>query len=106
LALLFGTWPIAFLVLALTLVCSLFAFLTMNRWQPDVDATSASIIYCTEPLSATAFALFLPTLLSQFTGVYYLDETFTRHLLIGGGLILVANVIIALRPPQSKHEVT
>jgi drug/metabolite transporter (DMT)-like permease len=83
--------------LSLTLLCSLLAFLLMNHWQPHVDATSAGIIYCAEPLFATAFALFLPLPLGRWLGVEYANETFTVHLLLGGSLITAANILIALR---------
>jgi len=61
-----------FLLFAITtLVCSIFAFLMMNRWQPHVDATTAGIVYCAEPLFATAFALFLPAWLAPWLGIAY-----------------------------------
>ena len=93
-----STAPMALLLAALTLVCSLFAFLMMNRWQPHVDATTAGIVYCTEPLFATLFALFLPAFLARCNGIDYANETATTHLLIGGSLITVANLLIALKP--------
>jgi hypothetical protein len=70
----------------------------MNRWQPSVDATTAGIVYCTEPLFATLFALFLPAILARFHGITYANEIATTHLLIGGSLITVANLLIALKP--------
>lgn len=98
---LFRTTPMALVVAMLTLVCSLFAFLMMNRWQPHVDATTAGIVYCTEPVFATWFALFLPAILSRYHGIDYPNETATTHLLIGGSLITVANILIALKPHPS-----
>lgn len=95
---LFRTVPMAVVFAVLTLVCSLFAFLLMNRWQPQVDATTAGIVYCTEPIFATLFALFLPALLARFHGIEYLNETATTQLLIGGSLITVANLLSALQP--------
>ena len=95
---LISTGPMAALLAALTLTCSLFAFLMMNRWQPFVDATTAGIVYCTEPLFATLFALFLPALFARFMGIGYMNEKATTHLLIGGSLITVANILIALKP--------
>ena len=95
---LFRTIPMALLLGALTVVCSLVAFLLMNRWQPHVDATTAGIVYCSEPLFATVFALFLPAIFARFLGIDYANETATTHLLIGGSLITVANILIALKP--------
>jgi drug/metabolite transporter (DMT)-like permease len=89
--------PMLALFVAGTLVCSIFAFVMMNRWQPHVDATTAGIVYCAEPLFATAFALFLPAWLGSFVGVAYANECFTPHLLVGGGLITAANVLISLQ---------
>lgn len=94
--------PMLGLFLALTLVCSVFAFVMMNRWQPHVDATTAGVVYCAEPLFATAFALFLPAWLGPLVGVAYENERFTTHLIVGGALITAANVLISLKPPRQN----
>jgi drug/metabolite transporter (DMT)-like permease len=78
--------------LALTLFCTLGAFVLMNMWQPRITATEAGLIYSVE-------ALFLPALLSAWGGFDYPNEHLTWHLLAGGGLITVANVLIQLKPP-------
>lgn len=101
-----GTGPMALLLAALTLVCSLLAFLMMNRWQPFVDPTTAGIVYCSEPLFATMFALFLPALFARFLGIDYGNENATTHLLIGGSLITVANLLIALKPQPADERGT
>ena len=76
----------------------------MNRWQPHVDATTAGIIYCAEPLFATLFALCLPALLAALLGVAYANEAMTPHLIFGGALITLANLLIARDPdPAAKH---
>ncbi len=91
--------PIFALLAGLTLFCSLIAFLVMNRWQPHMDATTAGIIYCAEPLYATVFALFLPGLLATAYGLSGVaNESLTPHLLIGGTLITAANLLIAWNP--------
>jgi drug/metabolite transporter (DMT)-like permease len=95
--------PTVAIFISLTLICSLLAFLLMNHWQPHIDATSAGIVYCSEPLFATAFALFLPIPLGHFLGIPYANETFTSHLLIGGGLITLANILISLLPAPKPH---
>ncbi len=99
-----STVPMAALLAGLTLMCSLVAFLLMNHWQPFVDATTAGIVYCAEPLFATLFALFLPALLALFLGIDYANESATTHLLIGGSLITVANLLIALKPHAPPPE--
>ena len=92
--------PMSALFIGLTLICSLFAFWMMNRWQPAVDPTTASIVYCTEPLFATIFALFLPAYFARLTGITYANESATVHLVLGGALITLANVLISLTRPQ------
>jgi drug/metabolite transporter (DMT)-like permease len=95
----FASVPIFALLAGLTIFCSLVAFLMMNRWQPHMDATTAGIIYCAEPLYATVFALFLPGILACALGLSGVaNETMTPHLILGGSLITVANLLIAWNP--------
>lgn len=70
----------------------------MNRWQPLVSATQAGLIYCMEPVFASLFALFLPAWISSWSGIHYANETLGFNLLLGGGLITVANAMIQFRP--------
>jgi drug/metabolite transporter (DMT)-like permease len=85
--------------LLLTLFCTLGSFTLMNMWQPRITATEAGLLYCVEPLFASVMALFLPALFSAWGGFDYPNERLTWHLLAGGGLITVANVLLQLRPP-------
>ena len=85
----------------LTGFCTLGSYTIMNRWQPKITATEAGLIYCVEPLFASVMALFLPALFSRWAGFDYPNEELTWHLLVGGGLITLANVLIQLNPPQS-----
>ena len=87
------------MTLALTLACTLGAFTLMNRWQPKITATEAGLIYCVEPIFTSLLALFLPGLFSVWAGIAYANEHATANLLIGGGLITAANVLIQLKPP-------
>jgi drug/metabolite transporter (DMT)-like permease len=75
-------------------VCTLLGYTIMNRWQPRVSATEAGLIYCIEPVIASALALFLPALLSAWANLHYANEALTTHLLIGGGLITAANILL------------
>ena len=84
----------------LSLFCTLAAFLMMNRWQPDVTSTQAGLIYCAEPVFTSLFALCLPAVFSQWASIHYANEILTPHLVIGGGLILAANVMVILRAAQ------
>ncbi len=77
-----------------TLFCSLFAFLLMNYWQRHVAATEAGIIYCFEPVFALLCALVLPAWLSRLMGTQYANEAVTWRLVVGGGLILLANLAL------------
>ena len=102
---LFASGQIFALLAGLTAFCSLIAFLMMNRWQPHVDPTTAGIIYCAEPLFATVFALFLPQLLATALGLGGIaDESLTPHLLIGGTLITLANLLIAWNPGAGSRR--
>jgi drug/metabolite transporter (DMT)-like permease len=83
----------------LTVFCTLGAYTLMNTWQPKISATEAGLIYCGEPVFASVLALFLPALFSAWIGISYPNETVTWHLLVGGGLITLANLLLQLRPP-------
>jgi drug/metabolite transporter (DMT)-like permease len=90
--------------LALTLFCTVGAFTIMNTWQPKITATEAGLIYCLEPVFASLMALVLPALFSRWAGFAYPNETLTLNLLIGGGLITAANVLIQLKPLTPTKE--
>ncbi|HWL17626.1 MAG TPA: EamA family transporter [Opitutus sp.] len=96
-----GPW-VAFM-LTLTLFCTVGAYTLMNAFQPKITATEAGLIYCVEPVFASILALFLPAWLATFGGFDYPNETATASLLIGGGLITAANVLIQLNPPPKAH---
>ena len=76
---------------------------TMNHWQPRVTSTQAGLIYATEPVFASAWALFLPGWYSGFAGIAYANERLTWQLFAGGGLILIANLLLIARPDQPAH---
>ena len=86
----------------ITLFCTLAAFVLMNTWQRFVTATEAGLIYCAEPVFASLMALFLPAIFSQWAGIQYANETLTARLLIGGGLITAANVLLQSRWLESS----
>lgn len=87
------------LTVGLTGFCTLGAFTLMNTWQPKITATEAGLLYCVEPIFASVLALFLPALFSVWAGIDYASERATASLLVGGGLITLANVLIQLKPP-------
>jgi len=87
--------PAACGFLALIVVfCTLGAFMVMNVWQRHVTATEAGLIYCSEPVFASLLALFLPAIFSSWANIHYANEILTLRLLVGGGLITAANVLL------------
>lgn len=88
---------------ALAVFCTVFAFQIMAVWQPKITSTEAGLIYCVEPLFGALFAIFLPALLSRWSGIGYGDEKATFELLAGGGLVTAANVLIQLRPVRGSR---
>jgi len=84
--------------------CTCGGYMLMNRWQRRVTATEAGLMYCLEPVFASAFALFLPAWFSHWAAVPYANEKLTTSLLVGGGLITAANVLIQL--PSSTTQPT
>lgn len=86
--------PSMAIVLALALPCSVGAYLLMNLWQPKVSATEAGLIYTSEPVFTAAYVLFMPAMLGAFVGAVYPNESFTLSLGVGGGLILIANLLM------------
>jgi drug/metabolite transporter (DMT)-like permease len=90
----------------LVVFCTFGGYMLMNRWQRHVTATQAGLIYCIEPIFASLFALFLPAWFSAWAQLDYANETLTGQLLLGGGLITAANVLIyspaaTLKRPQT-----
>jgi drug/metabolite transporter (DMT)-like permease len=76
--------------------CTTIAFSLMNRYQPDVGASEAGVIYGAEPVFASLFALFLPGFFADLAHVIYANEQLTGRLLVGGGLVITANVLLQL----------
>ena len=88
-------------ILFLSIFCSVLAFLGMNKYQPAISAVQASIIYSSEPVFASLWALFIPELLGilEFK-MRYPNEVISLPLFLGGGCVLLANVV-ALWPRSS-----
>lgn len=87
------------LTFMLTVFCTVGSFTLMNTWQPKITATEAGVIYCIEPIFGTLMAWFLPAIFSVWAGIHYPNETASWTLLVGGGLITLANVLLQLKPP-------
>ncbi len=99
-----STQPRFYLSIALlTLFPSLLAFAWMNKYQPTLSAVQAAVIYTLEPVFASLWAMFIPAILSVACGIEYANETFSMPLVIGGGLVLLANGL-ALWPESNVAE--
>jgi drug/metabolite transporter (DMT)-like permease len=92
---LFNQLPLLVLMLALVVFCTALNFFIMNAWQRHVSATEAGLIYCLEPVIATALAAFLPGWISHLAGIDYPNETLRWGVFAGGALILAATVLVA-----------
>ncbi len=78
----------------LAVFCSVLAFLGMNKYQPHITAVEASIIYSSEPVFASFWALFLPGLMGAFgPEIGYSNEMISVHLILGGAIVLMANIV-------------
>jgi drug/metabolite transporter (DMT)-like permease len=98
LGLVYASLPSLACLALLTLISTLAGMLLMFFFQRGVGPVTAGIIYSSEPLFASGFAFFIPGLLSWWSGIAYANETLTSSLLIGGGLILAANLVVQLKP--------
>jgi drug/metabolite transporter (DMT)-like permease len=85
-----------YLIAILVVFCTLLAFNLMNRCQKYIPASEAALIYTLEPVSTSLFATFLPICLSALVGIEYDNEQLSKSLLIGGGLILSANLVMQI----------
>jgi drug/metabolite transporter (DMT)-like permease len=80
----------------MTLLPTLGSFLLMNRFQREVTPTEAGVIYATEPVFASAFAMFAPGGLSLVSGIAYANERADSRLVLGGALVVGANLLLSL----------
>lgn len=94
------------LILTLSVFSSVVAFNLMNTYQHYVSASQAGIIYTLEPVFASLAAMILPGILSSMIGVEYANERLVLPMFIGGGLIVLANLISLWPAPMKMDEVT
>lgn len=87
----------------LVFLCSCGGYLLVNHWQRRVTAIEAGLMYCLEPVFASAFALFLPAWFSIWAGLSYANEKLSASLLVGGGLITAANILIQIPSSTNKR---
>ncbi|MFK7912194.1 MAG: DMT family transporter [Akkermansiaceae bacterium] len=105
-----SSMSVIILTCVLALVCTVGSFSLMNSYQRHVSATEAGLIYTTEPVFTAFYALFLPGILAAIMGHHYANESLTMKLIIGGSLIIAANLIVIFamkkREPVHKNPVT
>jgi drug/metabolite transporter (DMT)-like permease len=77
-------------------------FIVMSRWQRWVGAAEAALIYSLTPVFSALSGLFLPGLCAGWCGFAYANETASRSLVIGGLLVLAANLLVQLRPAAPR----
>ena len=103
---LFATPGLVGLMVIAVVLCTAINYYIMNRWQRWVSATEAGLIYCMEPVIATALCAFLPGIISRLVGVAYPNEALGWNLLAGGALIIGATVLVATeRRPLVEMEI-
>jgi len=99
LASVYASAPAIGCLLMLVFISTLGGMLLMFFFQRRVGAVPAGIIYSSEPVFASLFAFFIPALLSAWSGIAYANEELTRNLIVGGSLVLAANLVVQLKPP-------
>jgi drug/metabolite transporter (DMT)-like permease len=93
--------PLLGMTMLITVISTLYAYLAMTRWQGSVSSTQAGLIYATEPVFATLWALFLPEWFSWFSGISYSNEVLSAGFFKGAALVLAANALLLFRPYSS-----
>jgi drug/metabolite transporter (DMT)-like permease len=92
------------LVTVMSVLCTVLAFHWMNKYQGHVTPAQAALIYTTEPIFATVWAMILPDAIGPLCGIEYASESPGPELLIGGLIIALGNVLALW--PASKHRAT
>jgi len=104
LASIYANAPLLLMTGILTVFSTVYSYATMTRWQPLVSSTQAGLIYATEPLFATLWALFLPGWFARLAGIHYPNEQLTSSFFLGALLIVCANGMLLL-PGRARTPV-
>ena len=99
----FCTGPVLLMTGLLTCFSTVYGYATMTRWQPLVSPVQAGLIYATEPVFATLWALFLPAWFSRISGVSYPNESLTGPFYLGALLILGANLLLLEKQKNAEE---
>lgn len=89
--------PALWASLAIIILCTCLPYALMTTWQRRVSSSDVGVIYCSEAVFAALLSLFLPAFLARQLGIAYADEVVTWRMLAGGGLILLACVLVQVR---------
>jgi drug/metabolite transporter (DMT)-like permease len=89
-----GDRHVAWTVFYSAIACSIVAMGVLNRYQRDISATRASVIYMIEPVFAALFAALL------------CDEPMTARKLAGGAIIVAGNLACELVGRRAVQEKT
>ena len=98
----FQTGPVLLMTGLLTVFSTVYGYATMVRWQPLVSPVQAGLIYATEPIFATVWALFLPGWYSGMGGFEYANEALGAPFFWGALLILGANLLLLEGRPRAE----
>jgi drug/metabolite transporter (DMT)-like permease len=101
---LYGSPSIWVMLGLLTLFSTVYGYSTMTQWQRHVSPVQAGLIYATEPVFATLWALFLPGWFSRLSGISYANESLGLSFVGGALAILCANALIILQNPGSNQN--
>ncbi len=99
----YASVPACGLLTMIVLFCTLGSFVLMTRWQHHISATEAGLVYSAEPVFASLLALFLPGIFSIWAGINYPNEALSVPLVVGGGLITAANILLQSRWLEKKR---
>ena len=93
--------PSLLTMLVLALVPTLAGMGLMFAFQRHVGTVAAGVTYCSEPVFASCCALIMPTALGIWFAVPYVNEVLTASLVVGGGMVLAAAVLVQFAPRPS-----
>jgi drug/metabolite transporter (DMT)-like permease len=79
-------------ILGLGIICTAFCFIAQSVVQQYTSPTHTGLIFSLEPIFASIFA------------ILFLGEVVTIQLLIGGGLILVGNIVAQLEQVYQSRQ--
>lgn len=88
------------LVVVTTIIGTAGPFVVMNHWQRRITPTEAGLLYSFGPVVSALTEVVLPAHLSRWMGIDYANQPLTFALVVGGALILGANVLIQLWPQE------